>query len=131
MRTILATAATAAAAGIMALGLAAGPAQASTSTQVDRCAAVDIFLTDFDALEVAAAPRGTGRDGLFTKNDLKAAAYGANGASGNLQRAAWALANDLRWLRDLDTAYRGHDQRPDGLISREDLREWRSIHCRR
>jgi hypothetical protein len=115
MRKILATAAVT---GIMALGLAAAPAQASTTAGTNSCEYLRIVHTDFDVVEVAA--KGGARDRLADRADLWAIAGGRNGASPLLREAAEEMSRDYFFKR-LDTADR--PQAPaDGRFSRNDLK---------
>lgn len=127
MRKMLATAAATAAAGIMAVGLAAAPAQAATTTAHDRCYDVRIFYTDFAALEVAEGVGG--RDGLASMADMRAAAAGANGASPLLRKAAARATRSPAWFTYVDV-FDQHRSKVDGLISRDDLRKYFNKFCR-
>jgi hypothetical protein len=115
MRKILATAA---AAGIMALGLSAAPAQAATTAEPMSCGYLRIVHTDFDVVEVA--DRGGARDRLASRADLWAVAGGKNGASPLLRKAAEELSKDYFFKR-LDTADRPNAP-ADGRFSRNDLK---------
>jgi hypothetical protein len=127
MRKMLATAAATAAAGIMAVGLAAAPAQASTTTAHDRCYDIRIFYTDFAALEVAEGVGG--RDGLASMADMRAAAAGANGASPLLRKAAARASRSPGWFNYVDV-FGQRRSAADGLISRDDLRGFFNKYCR-
>jgi hypothetical protein len=122
MRKILAAAA---ATGIMALGLAAAPAQASTTDQRKACNILTILYTDFDVVDVA--DRGGARDGRASKADLRAIAAGKNGASPLLREAAVTVGGST-WFDALD-----HHDRPrstaDGFITRKNLRAQMGLHC--
>jgi hypothetical protein len=125
MRKILATAA---AAGIMALGLAAAPAQASTTAVMYSCDVVSIVYTDFHVVDVA--DRGGAADGRASRADLWAAAAGKNGASPLLREAADILGSVhmLELFQGIDAL----DQRfpRDGFIARADLKKWMDLYCR-
>jgi hypothetical protein len=125
MRKILAAAA---ATGIMTLGLAAAPAQASTTAVMYSCDVVSIVHTDFDVVDTA--DRGGARDGRASRADLWAAEAGKNGASPLLQEAAAILGgvHMLALFQEIDAM----DQRfpRDGFISRADLKKWMDAYCR-
>lgn len=124
MRRIFATAAVA---GVMALGFAATPAQASTSTQnsgssISACAALSIIGGNFKTVEVAA--EGSVRDGLFNRNDLRAVANDPN-AWIKLRKAAARLHGPL--FDKVDAAAPG--SRFDGLIRVADLKAFFNDVC--
>ncbi|GGM87179.1 hypothetical protein GCM10010106_38050 [Thermopolyspora flexuosa] len=133
MRKFLAAAATAATAGIMAIGLAAAPAQASaataqvSSTQKLKCFYTRVLLTDFHVLDSA---RSGIRDGLFTFKDLVAVKNGKVNASGDLKGAATMLTRKMhkRWFDRLDNA--APRSKKDGVIAPEDLRAYLRKYCK-
>ncbi len=124
MRKILATAA---ATGIMALGLAAAPAQASTAAEMYSCDVVSIVYADFHVVDTAAL--GGAGDGLASREDLWAVKEGKNGASPLLREAAAILgsAHIAQIFQEIDVITGAP---LDYLISPTDLRKWMDIYCR-
>lgn len=134
MRKIFATAA---AAGIIALGLGATPAQAAAATQnstntSQECAFTEIFLKHFRVLDTAFV--GGTPDGLFGWNDARAVAEGKKReASPLLRKGARLLTKGTkrtnRWFNTLDVSNPNHDGPADRLISRDDLRGYLDEYC--
>ncbi|MEV5413011.1 hypothetical protein AB0K60_29770 [Thermopolyspora sp. NPDC052614] len=124
MRKVLAVAAVA---GIMAVGFAASPAQASTTSQNGRssnsaCAALPIVAGNFKIVEVAG--EGSVRDGLLNRNDLRAV-MDDPAAWSRLRQAAAHLHGPL--FDKVDAAAPG--SRVDGLIRPADLKAFFNDVC--
>jgi hypothetical protein len=129
--------ATAAVAGVMAMGFAAGPALASTTaTQTSsgdfksQCFHTRVFLADFHVLDSAKSGK---HDGLFSLNDARVVQAGKVNASGDLMAAVNALLapgdrDSVNWWSLLDTAYKGQGSK-DGLVSRKDLNAFLDKYC--
>lgn len=133
MRKFFAAAATAATAGILAIGLAAAPAQASAATTQAaaggnyKCYYTSVLLKNFHVLDSATNGK---HDGLFGTTDLWAVKKGKVPASRDLRAAAYKLSANKRWWLTLDVAYLGHKgNKPDNLISREDLQTFLQEYC--
>lgn len=130
--------AAAAVAGVMAMGIAAGPAQAATSaTQASssedrlRCFETRVFLADFHVLDSAVSGK---HDGLFGLDDARAVRDGKVNASGDLKAAVNVLLkpgnrDSTYWWSRLDTAHKGAKDQPDGLVSRDDLKAYLNQNC--
>jgi len=129
--------AAAAVAGVMAMGIAAGPAQAAasatqTSSGADRlrCFETRVFLADFHVLDSALSGK---HDGLFGLDDARMVRDGKVNASGDLKAAVTLLLQPARdnvhWWSRLDTAYKGAKDNPDGLVSRDDLKAYLKQYC--
>jgi len=128
VRKLFAGAATAAAAaGVVALGLAVTPAQASaqSSAALDACTQLSIILNDFHVLDtVRTGGRG---DSRFDRADAQAVAQGKGNPSPLLRDVARELVNNRQFFVTLDTA--GTSKPSDGIVSRNDVNQVKSRNC--